>query len=262
MQHLLDRAADILCRAQYAIALTGAGVSTPSGIPDFRSPGSGLWEYANPMEVATIYAFRQNPQRFFDWIRPLAALTCEAEPNAAHHALAQLQRRGILHLIITQNIDGLHQRAGATQVAEVHGHTREATCMNCYQVVPADRYLSKFISDGLTPRCAQCDGVLKPNVTLFGEALPAQAMLMSSQAARRCDTMLIAGSSLEVTPAADLPDLALAHHAKLIIVNFTSTHLDAWADVLIHGDVAEVLPHIVARLESAAMWRETGFPRN
>jgi NAD-dependent deacetylase len=137
-------------------------------------------------------------------------------------------------------------------VAEVHGHVREATCISCYHVAPCEPYLARLIADGELPRCPQCSGVLKPNVTLFGEALPAQAMLVSMQAARQCDVMLIAGSSLEVSPAADLPDLALAHRARLIIINLSRTHLDAWADVLIHADVAEVLPQIAARLDAAS----------
>lgn len=248
MQKLIDHAADILSGARYAVALTGAGLSTPSGIPDFRSAGSGLWEHTNPMAVATIYAFRENPQRFFDWIRPLAARIQAAEPNPAHLALAQLEARSVLHLIITQNIDGLHQKAGSAHIAEVHGHVREAVCMNCYQIVPSEVYLAPFIADGQVPFCRQCGSVLKPNVTLFGEALPAQAMLAATQAVRRCDALLIAGSSLEVSPAADLPDLALANRAKLIIVNLSHTHLDAWADVLIRGDVAEMLPQIADRV--------------
>ncbi len=248
MHDFIERAANILRTARHAVALTGAGISTPSGIPDFRSAQTGLWETANPMDVATIYAFRQNPARFFNWIRPLAASIRDARPNAAHFALAHLERAGIIHTVISQNIDSLHQKAGSTRVAEVHGHVREATCIGCYHVVPCEPYLTRLIADGEVPHCPKCDGVLKPNVTLFGEALPVQAMLVSTQAARRCDVMLIAGSSLEVSPAADLPDLALAHRAKLIIINLSRTHLDAWADVLIRGDVAEALPQIVARI--------------
>jgi NAD-dependent deacetylase len=251
MHDLIDRAAEILRVARHAVALTGAGVSTPSGIPDFRSPHNGLWSTVDPLEVATIYAFRENPARFFNWIRPLALTLRDARPNAAHLALAQLERAGIVHSVITQNIDGLHQRAGSTRVAEVHGHVREATCLGCYCVVPAETYLAPLIADGEMPRCPQCGGVLKPNTTLFGEALPAQAMLAATQAARRCDVMLIAGSSLEVAPAGDLPELALAHQARLIIVNLSDTHLDSRADVLIRGDVAEALPQIAARLAPA-----------
>jgi len=248
MQELIDRAADILRSARQAVALTGAGLSTPSGIPDFRSAGTGLWEHANPIVVATIHAFREHPQRFFDWIRPLAAQIQAAEPNPAHWALAQLEAAGVVQFVITQNIDGLHQKAGSARIAEVHGHVREAVCMNCYQIVPSEVYLAPFIADGQIPYCERCGSVLKPNVTLFGEALPAQALFAATQAVRRCDVMLIAGSSLEVTPAADLPDLALANRAKLIIVNLSQTHLDDRADVLIRGDVAEVLPQIADRV--------------
>ena len=173
----------------------------------------------------------------------------DAQPNAAHHALAQLERAGILHTIITQNIDGLHQRAGSTHVAEVHGHVREATCMHCYHTVSTEKYLPEFINDGVVPYCPRCGGILKPNITLFGEALPAQALLAAVQAVRRCDVMLVAGSSLEVAPASNLPELALAQQARLIIVNLGATYLDASADVLIHDDVAVALPHIVARLD-------------
>jgi len=249
MQDLIDRAAHALRNARYAVALTGAGISTPSGIPDFRSARTGLWEQVDPMEVATIYAFRQDPARFFRWIRPLALTIRNARPNPAHLALARLEQAGIIRAIITQNIDGLHQQAGSSCVAEVHGHVREATCMTCYHVVPSEGFMEQMILDGQPPRCPECGGVLKPNAVLFGEALPAQAMLTSVQAARQCDVMLVAGSSLEVSPAADLPDLALAHHARLIIVNLSPTHLDACAEVLIHGDVAEVLPQIVAGLD-------------
>jgi NAD-dependent deacetylase len=252
MDDLIERAAALLRNARCAVALTGAGLSTPSGIPDFRSTGSGLWERANPMEVATIYAFRENPLRFYNWIRPLAASIRDARPNPAHFALARMEQAGILRSIITQNIDGLHQKAGSLGVAEVHGHIREAVCMNCYCVVAAEMVQPAFIAEGQIPRCAACGGVLKPNVTLYGEALPAQALLAATKAARQCDVMLIAGSSLEVSPAADLPDLAMSRQAKLIIVNLSHTHLDVWADVLIRGDVATVLPQIANRLENPA----------
>jgi len=251
MHDLIHRAAQHLRTATHAIALTGAGISTPSGIADFRSAGTGLWEQTNPMEVATIYAFRQNPARFFNWIQPLAASIRQARPNTAHAALAHMEQTGIIHLVITQNIDGLHQRAGSTQVAEVHGHVREATCMSCYLVVPSESYQAPVIANGAVPHCPHCNGVLKPNVTLFGEALPAQAMLMAVQATRQCDVMLVAGSSLEVSPAADLPELALGHGAKLIIVNLTETHLDRCADVLIQGDVADILPRIADQIDHA-----------
>ena len=200
----IERAVDLVRESRHMVAFTGAGHSTPSGIPDFRSPESGLWEKANPMLVASIWSFRLNPQSFFDWVRPLAELTLNARPNPAHLALAALEQRGVLKAIITQNIDDLHQKAGSQRVLELHGHMREATCIRCYTVVPAEPIIERFLSDGRIPRC-ECGGVLKPNVILFGEQLPIQVLNAAIDEARHCDLMLVAGSSLEVTPAAEVP---------------------------------------------------------
>jgi NAD-dependent deacetylase len=244
LDNLIVRAAELLRGARCAVAMTGAGVSTPSGIPDFRSPDSGLWTLVDPMAVASIFAFRQRPQDFFDWIRPLARLMVEAQPNPAHHALARLEAAGRLHAIVTQNIDGLHQKAASRRVHEVHGHMREATCVRCYRVVPCDGLIDEFLNRGTVPTCA-CGGVLKPNAILFGEQLPLQVLTAARQDILACDLMLVAGSSLEVEPAADLPLTALGRGARLIIVNYQPTYLDEKADVVIHADVAEVLPRIV-----------------
>ena len=243
LEGLIARAADLLRRADYAVALTGAGVSTASGIPDFRSPDSGLWDQADPFAVASISAFQRSPQGFYDWIRPLARLMEQAQPNPAHHALARLQSAGLLKSIITQNIDGLHQRAGSGRVHEVHGHIREATCMRCYQAVSTDGLVGPFLDGGEMPHCS-CGGVLKPNAILFGEQLPVEAVTAARQDAAACDLMLVAGSSLEVVPAADLPSVAVDRGSRLIIVNYEPTYLDERADVIIHHDVAEVLPRI------------------
>ncbi len=247
LDNLIARAAELLCRAHCAVAMTGAGVSTPSGIPDFRSPDSGLWTLVDPMSVASIFAFRQRPQDFFDWIRPLARLMVEAQPNPAHQALARLEAAGRLYAIVTQNIDGLHQKATSRRVHEVHGHMREATCVRCYRVVPVDGILDDFLSRGKVPTCA-CGGVLKPNAILFGEQLPLQVLTTARQDLLACDLVLVAGSSLEVEPAADLPLTALGRGARLIIVNYQPTYLDEKADVVIHADVADVLPRIVERV--------------
>lgn len=243
----IERAAELVRQTRYMVAFTGAGHSTPSGIPDFRSPKSGLWEKVNPMLVASIWSFRLNPKSFFDWVRPLVDLTLNATPNPAHRALATLEQMGILKAVITQNIDNLHQRAGSQRVLELHGHMREATCIRCYEVVPAELMIERFLADGKVPRC-ECGGVLKPNVILFGEQLPVQVLNAAMEEARRCDLMLVAGSSLEVTPAAEIPVLAVDCGAKSIIVNLQPTTFDRRADVVIHGDVAEVLPSILARL--------------
>src|SRR5215207_1263958 len=137
-------AAELLKQAKYTIAFTGAGISTPSGIPDFRSQSSGLWEKDDPMTVASMYGFRQNPQAFYNWIYPLARLTVNAQPNLAHVALAQLEAHGLLKAIITQNIDLLHTRAGNKTVYELHGHLREATCVHCFTVYPAEPIIHQF----------------------------------------------------------------------------------------------------------------------
>jgi NAD-dependent deacetylase len=241
----IKRAAELVRNSHHMVAFTGAGHSTASGIPDFRSPGSGLWEKANPMLVASIWAFRLDPKSFYDWIRPMTDTLLNAVPNAAHIALAQLEEMGILKAVITQNIDNLHQRAGSRRVLELHGHMREATCIRCYKEVPVDPALEQDLRDGKIPRC-ECGGVLKPNVILFGEQLPIRVLNMAMAEARRCDLILVAGSSLEVTPAADIPYLAVEQGARAIIVNLRPTDFDSCADVVIHGDVAEVLPLIVA----------------
>ena len=243
------QAATLLKNAKHAIALTGAGVSTPSGIPDFRSPGSGLWSRSDSMSIASIWGFIEHPQGFYDWVKPLAKKVINAQPNPAHRAFADLEQAGILQTVITQNIDNLHQRAGSKHVLEVHGHMREATCVRCFHMVAAQPLMEKFIADGDLPTCEVCGGVMKPNVVLFGEMLPVRVMYEADLESKQCDVMLIAGSSLEVAPAADLPFIAKNNGASLIIVNKTPTGADSQAAVVLHEDVAVALPHMVQAIE-------------
>jgi NAD-dependent deacetylase len=238
----IQQAARLLRGAQYPVALTGAGMSTPSGIPDFRSPGTGLWQGINPMSVASIYAFRRHPEAFYDWMRPLAQIVLEAKANPGHLALAELEVQGCLRAIITQNIDNLHQEAGSTEVLEIHGHLREATCIDCYGVQPTDSLLSAFLSSGTIPRCPHCGGVMKPNAVLFGEQLPAEVYNAALAHLDSADLLLIAGSSLEVVPVCRLPSRVYLQGGRLIVINLTPTIADDVADVVIHDDVAEVLP--------------------
>ena len=245
MEDLIARAVELLQAARHAVALTGAGISTASGIPDFRSPESGLWERGDPLQVASIYAFRSRPQDFYDWIYPLAELAVAARPNPAHRALAQLESHGPLEAVITQNIDMLHVQAGSKRVLEIHGHLREMTCLRCFEIVPAAEKMAAFIETGRAPYCG-CGGVLKPNVILFGEQLPVRVLQQSQRQSRQCDVMLVAGSSLEVAPAGELPRLAKESGAALIIVNYGETHLDHLADVVIRGGVEDVLPRLAA----------------
>lgn len=247
----IETAAALIRQARYAVAMTGAGISTPSGIPDFRSPHSGLWRDVDPMTVASIFSFQQNPQYFYDWIRPLSGVMVSARPNAAHQALAALEQAGRLKAVITQNIDDLHGKAGSKTVYELHGHLREVTCMQCHQVEEAALIVDQFISDGLVPR-HHCGGVLKPNVILFGEQLPVREYLAAEQAVKAADLILAVGSSLEVAPASDLPMLAVANGAKLIIINYEPTHLDPEATLIIRADVAEALPRIAELVVTAA----------
>lgn len=244
----LQRAADLVRSAESIIALTGAGISTPSGIPDFRSPGSGLWERYDPMEVASILAFRYDPEKFYDWMRPMADLMLKAEPNPAHIALARLEKSGYLKGLITQNIDGLHSRAGSNQVVEIHGHFREATCISCFESYGTDKMLVEFAEEGRIPRCTKCDGILKPNAVMFGEQLPVDAVRQAQEWIRNCDLLLTAGSSLEVTPVAYFPVDALNSGARLIIFNNMPTYVDERAEVIFRQNVAEALPQLAAEV--------------
>lgn len=239
----IQRAAEFVKNAHHAVAMTGAGISTPSGIPDFRGP-SGLWSEANPLLVASIIGFRLRPRAFYDWVRPLAPLFLEAKPNPAHRALADLEKMGLLRAVITQNIDNLHQKAGSRRVLELHGHLREATCLKCHKIIPAPGLIEKFLADNQIPRC-QCGGVLKPNIILFGEQLPVDVLREAQEEARECDLMLVVGSSLEIAPASDIPLIAHRKGARIIIVDYQATSLDRRATIVIHQDVAEVLPRLV-----------------
>jgi NAD-dependent deacetylase len=243
----IEDAAELVRKAKRAVVLTGAGISTPSGIPDFRSEGTGLWSRDEPLDVASLSTFRTAPERFFEWFRPLAGQIFYAAPNAAHRALAQLEEAGQLQTIITQNIDALHQKAGSTCVVETHGTMRTLTCTSCYQRFEADIYMKAFIAEGALPFCSHCNGILKPDVILFGEQLPHAAWIQAQRAARQCDLMLVAGSSLEVLPVAGLPMQALDRGAHLIVVNNTPTYVNVRADVVILEDVASVIPEIAKR---------------
>lgn len=239
-------------QAENIVAFTGAGISTPSGIPDFRSEDSGLWENVDPQRVASIYGFRKEPQAFFDWVRPLAQTTMDAEPNPAHFALVTLEKLGKLKAIITQNIDMLHTRAGNSNIFELHGHMRVATCINCFEEYPGEPIIEKVLEDGKVPHCPKCNGVLKPNVILFGEQLPYDQMMGAKKAVRVADLCIVVGSSLEVAPASDIPLIAKRNGAKLVIINKEATILDQFADLLIHGDAATILPDIIGQLETTS----------
>ncbi len=240
----LKLAADILARSRRTVVLTGAGISTPSGIPDFRSPDTGLWAQNEALEVASLLTFRHRPEDFYRWFHPLAAKIWQAQPNAAHRALATLEANGLLQAVLTQNIDLLHQKAGSRTVVELHGSLATLSCTRCFQQYQAERFLTAYFENQTLPFCPACGAILKPDVVLFGEQLPQQAWLRAQQYVRQCQVLIVAGSSLEVLPVASLPMQALDRGAHLIIVNRTPTYLDVRADAVFHTDVAEVLPEL------------------
>jgi NAD-dependent deacetylase len=244
LREAIRRAADLLTSASRAVALTGAGYSTPSGVPDFRSAGSGLWTRYLPMEVASLSAFRYNPERFFAWLHPLASHMLSALPNPAHLALSKLEQTGYIKTIITQNIDGLHTRAGSRDVLEIHGTLNSLTCTSCYRQYSSTDFIQDYLEKMSIPRCMDCNNVLKPDVILFEEQLPVKVWTKAQDACRTCDLLLVAGTSLEVMPSAKLPLQAVENGARLIIINRMDTYIDIRADVLIKEDVAEVIPRI------------------
>jgi NAD-dependent deacetylase len=239
-----ERLAELLRDAKSAVVLTGAGVSVPSGIPDFRSPGSGLWENVDPMEVAHIDAWRRDPDRFWSFYRPRFASLVDKEPNDAHFALAELERRGLVRAVITQNVDRLHRRAGSERVIEVHGSIEYSVCMECRGKTSLERVLA---SEG-TPECVSCLTPLKPDVVLFGELLPEGAMSEAQALALEADLMVCVGSSLEVYPVAGLPAMTHGGGGRIALVTQGPTPYDSDAEVKLDGDVVEELRAVLAAL--------------
>lgn len=248
IEERIRKAGELIHSARYAVVFTGAGISTPSGIPDFRSAGSGQWTKHDPMKVASLSAFRYRPRDFFDWLRPLAATAVKARPNAAHLAVAELQAAGIVKAVITQNIDGLHQQAGSTGVLEVHGSMETLTCPSCRRKYPGREYLTALVENNEFPHCPADQTILKPDVVLFEEMLPAQVWDEAENASLTADVMIVIGSSLEVGPANMLPGYAVRSGASLIINTRSETYLDGAADVRFPEDVAEVMPAIARQV--------------
>lgn len=250
IQEKTDLAAEIINQSRHLVIFTGAGISTPSGIPDFRSQKTGLWQKDNPMEVASATAFRYHPEKFFNWLRPLLQSSYNAQPNAAHLALTEFEKMGIARAIITQNIDGLHQKAGSRNVIELHGSMLEYVCPKCHDRKGNTSEIIDEILAGTIPHCKRCDSIVKPGITLFEELLPEQAWKQAEFEVEQADVMLVAGSSLEVTPASSLPFTACRRGCKLIIVNLTPTYLDQLAALTFSVDVAEGVPGILETVKS------------
>ncbi len=239
--------ARLIKESKYAVILTGAGVSTGSGIPDFRTPGKGIWEKVDPFKVTSISAFEANPQYFYHFYRPRIEMLSRVSPNSAHKAIAQLENMDFVKCLITQNIDDLHQRAGSKKIIKVHGSLSEAICRRCGKVISAKLLIKKIDhSKDKVPYC-DCSGVFKPNVVLFGEVLPnLDNAIFESM---RADLMLVIGSSLQVSPVNMLPQYCLNNGGKLVIVNFMSTYLDHLAEIVAKEDACDCLPAVVEILK-------------
>jgi NAD-dependent deacetylase len=242
------RLAELIRTAGPVVALTGAGISVPSGIPDFRTPGKGLWENVDPMAVAHISVWRRDPARFWSFYGQRFALLDGKRPNGAHFALAELERRGLLAGVITQNIDGLHAAAGTADPVEVHGSVRTASCLRCGFRLPLAETRERLAADPEgVPRC-DCGAPLKPDVVLFGEFLPEDAMERAQALAEAAGLMLAIGSSLEVYPVAGLPGETLMRGGRLALVTMGPTPYDDVAEVKLSGDVVAELEAVVAAL--------------
>ncbi len=242
------RLAELIRGAGSVVALTGAGISVPSGIPDFRSPQTGLWRNVDPMAVAHIDVFRHDPETFWGFYGQRFALLRDKRPNGAHAALAELERRGRLDAVVTQNIDGLHAAAGTASLIEVHGSVAHASCERCGDRWPLEEVRERLEAapDGV-PRCA-CGAPLKPDVVLFGEFLPEAALQRATELAEAADLLLCVGSSLEVWPVAELPALTLAAGGAVAIVTQGTTPYDRRAAVRLGGDVVAELEAVIAAL--------------
>ncbi len=233
-----------LREAKLIAVLTGAGISAESGIPTFRDAQDGLWARFDPRELATPSAFARDPKRVWDWYAWRRERVASAEPNAGHRALVALDRRVPELVVVTQNVDGLHQRAGSRRVVELHGNITRVKCSR--EGTPCADWDD---SGAEVPRCRRCGAYLRPDVVWFEELLPEDALAAAEDAARRCDVLLVVGTSAEVYPAAALPEAASAAGARVVEVNPSPTALSARADHALRGPAGTVLPALVAALD-------------
>ena len=241
----VERLAELIRQSRSTVVLTGAGISVPSGIPDFRTPETGLWANVDPMEVAHIDVFERDPARFWSYYRPRFQSLGDKRPNAAHEALAELERRGLIEGVITQNIDRLHGAAGSREVVEVHGSIETSSCRHCNAGYGLGEMESLFDAEGVA-LCAACGGPVKPDVVLFGEMLPEGAMRRAHELAEAAELLICAGSSLAVYPVAGLPAVTLERGGKLAIVTKGPTPYDGDAELKLEGEIDSELDALLS----------------
>jgi NAD-dependent deacetylase len=235
---------ELLLKSRYAIALTGAGISVESGIPDFRSK-DGLWSKFDPMEYAYIDSFRVNPGKVWKMLVEMESLFAGANPNDAHLALGELEKLGIVKMVVTQNIDSLHQRGGSANVVEFHGHFRSLHCDSCFKM-----YAREEIVFGTLPPLCSCGGALRPDIVFFGEGIPSDAYSLAMEAAGKCDLMLVIGTSASVAPASQLPRIAKKAGARLLEINPESSELSGWiTDIHIAEPAGKALGNILLTIK-------------
>lgn len=243
--------AELLAASERAVVLTGAGISVPSGIPDFRSPGTGMWEGVDPMEIAHIDAWRSDPDRFWRFYGDRFASLVDKRPNRAHEIVAELERHGRIRGVITQNVDRLHRLAGSERLLEIHGSIDSSVCKQCGGRTEIERVVELIAAGDGAPECPACVFPLKPDVVLFGEMLPATTMAEAERLALEADLIICIGSSLLVHPAAGLPELTLQAGGELAIVTEGETPLDGRAAVKLTGDVVHELEAVELALRVA-----------
>ncbi|MHA1166374.1 MAG: SIR2 family NAD-dependent protein deacylase [Candidatus Hodarchaeales archaeon] len=245
----IDEAVRMIQESRYIIAFTGAGISTESGIPDFRSPG-GLWSKYDPEIYASWQNFLNDPSKYWTMSKELTKILLNVEPNAAHHALVKLEKMGKLFAVITQNIDNLHYRAGNKRIYELHGNYRTVHCMECNKEYSREEILPRLEKGEIPPVCS-CGGVLRSDAILFGQPLPQDVFESAFEESMKSDLFIVIGSSLSVYPAASLPMTAKRNGSKLMIINRDFTAQDDQADLSINSSAAEVLTSIIKRINSA-----------
>ena len=242
LEEKIKNIAKLIVDSNYAIILSGAGVSTESGIPDFRGR-SGIWKEFNPLIYGNIAIMKKDPSVFWKLGRKIAPTLLKAKPNPGHIAIAELEKMKKIKCVITQNIDGLHQAAGSERVYEVHGSLNKFICMQCSSNYSLEYVIPKILRG--TPKCDSCGSYLKPNVVLFGESLPEDQVEKAQEEAEKADLIIVTGSALEVAPVNLIPKIVTSHGGKFIIINDESTWLDEVADIVIHNKTGIILPKLV-----------------
>lgn len=242
-----EKIARLLLAAEYTVVLTGAGISTASGIPDFRSPGKGLWEKVNP-SLFSAWGFQKDPVGFYKIGMQIFDTVSKAKPNQAHIAVAKLESLGLIKAVVTQNIDGLHQAAGSKKVLEIHGNIRGGHCIRCGIPFSMEDIIRKLQKE-LPPKC-KCGGIIKPDVVLFGDPLPQNTYNEVLKHIKKADLLLVLGSSLVVSPANLFPKMVLDHGGDLVIVNLERTHYDLVAAAVVRSRLEKFMPKVLKAVES------------